>query len=272
MSARERRDTRYRVRVPVTIVARSGDVLALTDDISFRGAFLRLDRLPPKMQLLQMRFALPPSDAPLVLHGMGVHLVQPGAGDGRPPGVGVEFYGLDGEPRRTWETFVRYIRDTFPESEREPVVRAPAGAVAVVNRRHARHAAELRVEIEPRDALLSFVTENISRGGMFIRTDLALGEGTTVRVHLVHPETQVTFGLECVVRRRVFGTDAGLGVEFANMTDRTRADLARFVSSVVTLDDALAIDIDTSELESPDPSAAHGSWDRARTQSASPIS
>jgi hypothetical protein len=272
MSARERRDTRYRVRVPVTIVARSGDVSALTDDVSFRGAFLRLDRLPPKMQLLQMRFALPPNAQPLVLHGMGVHLVQPGAGDGRPPGVGIEFYGLDGEPRRAWETFVRYVRDTFPESEREPVVRAPAGIIDVVNRRHARHAAELRVEIETRAALLGFVTENISRGGMFIRTDLALGEGTSVRVHLVHPETHATFPLDCVVRRRVFGTDAGLGVEFANMTDLTRADLARFVSAVVTLDDELAIDIDTAELESPDTPTVSGSWDRNRTQSAAPVS
>jgi c-di-GMP-binding flagellar brake protein YcgR len=138
-------------------------------------------------------------------------------------------------------------------------VTAQAGVIDVVNRKHARHTAELRVEIETRDALLGFVTENISRGGMFIRTDLQLSDGTSVRVNVVHPDSQALFPLDCIVRRRVFGTDAGLGLEFTNMTERTRAELVAFLSSVVTLDDELAIDIDTTEIDTTGLDAVQGS-------------
>lgn len=248
MEAHDRKDRRYRIRVPVTLVSRSKEIRALTDDVSFRGVFLRMDAPPAKMQLIRMKFVLPPDGMELVLQGMGVHLVEPGDKKGRPPGLGVEFFGLDGAPRIAWEKFIRYIQQTHPESAETPAICAPAGAVDMVNRLYSRHDVELRVKLETREALVNLVTENISRGGMFVRTDLPLGAGASVNVHLVHPDTQATFALECVVRRRIFGNDAGVGLEFQNMTEAKRAELVEFVRPVAALDeDEIEVDFDEPE-------------------------
>ncbi len=251
MESRDRKDRRYRMRVPVTLVSRSKELHALTDDVSFRGVFLRMDAPPAKMQLIRMRFALPPDGEELVLQGMGVHLVEPGDAKGRPPGLGVEFFGLDGPPRTTWEKFIRYVQETHPDAAEISATCAPAGAVDMVNRLYSRHDVVLHVKVETREALVDLVTENMSRGGMFVRTDLPLGPGAAVNVHLVHPDTQATFALDCVVRRRVFGSNAGVGLEFQNMTEANRAELVDFVRPVAALDeDEIEIDVDDLEVAS----------------------
>lgn len=214
----------------------------LTDDVSFRGVFLRTDSPPPLMQLIRIKFTLPPDNVPLLVHGMGVKIVTAQEARGRSPGVGIEFYGFDGEPRQRWEQFVRWIAQHHPESEDRPV--APGQPVDPVQRRFVRQRAELRVQLEALDSVVELITGDISQGGMFIRTDLPLNVGTEVSVQLVYGSA--SFPVDCVVRRRVFGTEAGVGVEFLNMNESMRRKLADFVRPVTRIDTTT---LDDSELE-----------------------
>jgi hypothetical protein len=73
---------------------------------------------------------------------------------------------------------------------------------------------------------------------MFIRTDVALCVGAGLVVNLFYPTSREGFHIVCVVRRRVFGTNAGLEVEFLEMAPATWPALAAFLEPLVILDDA----------------------------------
>jgi c-di-GMP-binding flagellar brake protein YcgR len=74
------------------------------------------------------------------------------------------------------------------------------------------------------------VTEDVSRGGMFLRTGLDVAIGSDLRLFVAHPQTGLTFAVDSVVRHRVETPPerAGLGVEFVGLDDRRREDLAAF--------------------------------------------
>jgi Tfp pilus assembly protein PilZ len=248
-TALDRRDQRYQFRIVAVLLGRTRDTPLLTGDVSYRGVFLRTDTPPAKQQLVRMRLSLPadlgPTGTELVVAGMVANVIEPNDPEGRAPGAGVEFYGMDGELRERWERFVRFIAQHHPGSAAEPVTVAPPGVVDAVQRRHARHAAELPVLLEsgrgepvsPDGGDEAPVTQDISKGGMFIRTTLPLSVGGGVLVKLVVVASQATFAVECVVRRRVFGSQAGVGVEFLEMTDERWRALKEFVRPFASLDD-----------------------------------
>lgn len=241
-SALDRRDRRYPVRIPGVILSRKGEVPVLTGDVSFRGAFLRTDNPPQLRQLLRVRFEMPPefgpspADRELSTTGMVAHVVSVGDAAGRAPGAGVEFYGLDGELRDKWERFIHLVEAHHADAHEEPAVIMPGGAVDPVQRRHPRFDRQIRVELVPVAAEQPgtnpcvATTEDISRGGMFIRTDLPFSVGAGLLVTLAH--SAVTFPIECIVRRRVFGTRAGIAVEFMEMSPQTTLSLIDFLKPV----------------------------------------
>ncbi len=105
MRSHERKDKRYRARVPVTLLSRHQDTPAVTEDVGYRGVFLHMEKPPSKMQLLRMKLALP-DGSEIVVHGVGKHVVErstPAHG----AGIGVEFFGMDGVVRKKWEAFVQ---------------------------------------------------------------------------------------------------------------------------------------------------------------------
>ena len=101
--ADHRRDERYRLRIPATILSRSVDDATTTEDVSLRGCFLRTSEESYKLlQLVRVRFDLPPEGTSVTLLGLVANLT--------PNGVGIEFYGFDGEPKRAWERFLAWVR------------------------------------------------------------------------------------------------------------------------------------------------------------------
>lgn len=105
MRSHERKDQRYRVRIPVTLLSRAHDTAAVTEDIGYRGVFLRMEKPPSKMQLLRLKIALP-DGSDIVVHGVGKHVVERSTAD-HGAGIGVEFFGMDGVARKKWEAFVQ---------------------------------------------------------------------------------------------------------------------------------------------------------------------
>ena len=105
MRSHERKDQRYRARVPVTLLSRASDTAAVTEDVGYRGVFLRMEKPPAKMQLLRLRIALP-DGSDIVVHGVGKHVVERSTAN-HGAGIGVEFFGMDGVSRKKWEAFVQ---------------------------------------------------------------------------------------------------------------------------------------------------------------------
>lgn len=105
MRGHERKDQRYRARVAVTLLSRAHDTAAVTEDVGYRGVFLRMEKPPSKMQLLRMKLTLP-DGSDIVVHGVGKHVVERSTAR-HGAGIGVEFFGMDGVARKKWEAFVQ---------------------------------------------------------------------------------------------------------------------------------------------------------------------
>lgn len=224
----QRRDRRYRFQLPVVLVRGAREVTLLTGDVSYRGLFLRTDDPPPLRELLQVKARLPPENDDLLLHAMAVFVVPVGA-DGRAPGVGLQLYAVGAEARQRWERFVRWVAKTHPESLEAPV-KADVAAPDPVKRQFPRVRRTLTVRAQSIDDLHHIVTQDVSRGGMFLRTGLDVAIGSELRLFVAHPQTGHTFAIDAIVRRRVERPPerAGLGVEFVGLDEKRREEFAAF--------------------------------------------
>ncbi len=237
-----RHEPRYRLQIPVTLMLGKQALSLTTEDISFSGLFLRTDELLPVRGLIRFQVPIEGRGEPLSLTGMVVHVVAPDGGSGRVPGVGVRLYGIGGTVMREWVDFAKALRARYPNSEQRPVRVAPQPEdVEMVRRREQRFAATLEVRLSTVEELHVVYTRDISRGGMFIATELPLSMGDAVFVELVHPETDQVFGMACVVRR---ATREGVGVEFEHLSDGQRQSLAEFIEPLADLayDDIVIVD------------------------------
>jgi Tfp pilus assembly protein PilZ len=222
----KRRDKRYRYQMPALLVRGAREVPLLTGDVGFRGLFLRTDDPPPLRQLLQVKLVLPPGNDAFTVHAMAVFMVPAGAA-GRAPGVGLQLYAVSGEARQQWERFVRWVAKTHPESLEAPV--KPVATVPdAVNRQFPRVSRALSVSAQSVRDLQPLVTEDVSRGGMFLLTGLDVAIGSELRLLVAHPLTGQTIAVDTVVRRRVQHPPerAGLGVELFGLDERRREEFA----------------------------------------------
>jgi hypothetical protein len=108
--ANRRRDARYKIRLPVTLIQSWRPRRLLTEDVSFEGLFLESESFPGYRQLLRFRMILPPTGQEFVAHGMAVHWVEPDNALGHRPGIGVQLYALDRSARDLWCDFVAYVK------------------------------------------------------------------------------------------------------------------------------------------------------------------
>lgn len=224
--ASQRFDKRFWYRLAVELHWGRHSRRFMTENVSLGGIFLATEEPPDLRVLLRITMKLPPDDRELTAHGMAVHVVRAGAGPGATAGVGVQFYAVDGATRARWAEFIKYVERTFapvPEALPEPPPRAD-------RRQHPRTHAELELEVRSVEELKTLYTRDVSAGGMFIVTDLALAVGAPLRIQVVHPRTRARFPVDAVVRRLQHPSGVkGLGVEFVAMTDARRAEFLRFV-------------------------------------------
>jgi len=244
-SALDRRDRRYDFHTPGVILARKGEIPVVTGDVSFRGAFLQTETPPQLRQLVRVRLAFPEGFEPsagheLVATGMVAHVVQTGDARGRSPGAGIEFYGLDGELRARWERFIQFVQtahDAKPEAK-GPRDKGPSPDKP----RTKRPGATLDVQLLPGFTVeapsggSASTAQDISQGRMFIRTDVPYSVGSGLVVNLIDSISRVAFPIDCVVRRREFGSKAGLEVEFLEMALATWLALVEFLKPVAVIE------------------------------------
>lgn len=222
--AAQRREQRYNVKLKAILFKGGTQIQTLTEDISFKGVFLRTDSPPALRQLVKIALILPPEGREIKAHGMVANNSLPGNAEGHVPGAGIQFYGMDGGTKEVWENFVAQIQRHA--SEPTP---PPADAVDPVRRKHERFNAHLELRLQM-DELFTLYTRDVSRGGMLVATDLDLELGSNLVIDVLHPETGKSFPVQCVVRRKIDQPDLrGVGVEFINMSELHRNNFFDFV-------------------------------------------
>jgi len=253
-----RRDRRYPYRVKLVLTRNGKELVARTEDVSFTGIFFRTDTPIPERQLVRLRLTLPSEGGDFTVMGMVARNVP--ARDGLPPGIGIQFYALSVADRRRWTAFIRFVSSAVPEAAAPaavPVVPGPALALAPepvlepepapdpvpdpVRRSFPRYAAALQVQLHSVDDLRTFYTRNVSRGGLFVATTLAVAEGTRLKVSVVHPRTREQFTLRAVVRRRSTSEDPGLGLEFAELSEARRDEFMEFIASELRVEEVFYV-------------------------------
>lgn len=212
----QRRDIRYPARIVARVVRRNESIELLTNDVSFRGAFLRTDAPPAMRQLVRVAFVLPGATV-VSAHAMVVHVVGV-APNGPVPGMGVQFWGaVDGS--RAWEKFVHELKAL--EKEGVPSARY----TDKVRRASERFRLSLDVVVDGNKT----TTRDVSMNGMAIKTDLALQVGMRARLQ-VYGMNGDMLALDIVVRRVIKEKDfSGLGVEFVDVPSETRTALVALV-------------------------------------------
>lgn len=216
------------------VVRRGDSVELMTNDVSFRGAFLRTDAPPALRQLVKVAFSLPGGEI-VSGHAMVVHVVPPGTPG--VPGAGVQFWGPVAESK-AWEKYVYNLK-----------VRERAGVAASRPTDKVRRASErfkLQLEVIVDGRRLS--TRDVSENGMAIRSESAMPVGT--RAHMqVHANGHPSIALDVIVRRRIEEPAfKGLGVEFVDMGADTKTALMALLRPHAAESSAIFIDGDDPGL------------------------
>ncbi len=224
----KRREARYKASVPVKVIRGKEIVSLVSEDVSFRGVFVKMDLPPALRQLVRLEVLLPEGPC-LKVHAMVVFRVPPGGS--AVAGAGMQFYGLEGRERAQWDGFVQTVRDAQPKSTPDPGAVQPIEAIDD-RREFERYAVRFEVRMSTMAELRTLYTRDISKGGMALETDMDLPPGTDVGLDLIHPRTSAAFELEAIVRRRIRQANAsGLALEFKQMSPERRAALERFIAT-----------------------------------------
>ena len=233
----KRRDLRYAIRFPAKLAYGKKELSLSTEDVSFRGIFVRTD-IPPKLrQLVRIHLILPDGERALKVHGMVVHVVD--AGQTR-PGVGIQFYALDYEARDTWDALIRHVEANCPPaSEQVPLV-LPENTPAPVRVRFERHTAVVRVKLPTLKELEGLYASELTKGGMFVPTTLELSTGADIVLQVMHPESDEVFLFDALVRHR-HTHPPGYFVEFLGLDAGRRADFLDFIRSGIHIAEELVV-------------------------------
>ena len=231
---RVERDRRFAIQIAVDVGIGRRTVSALTDNVGANGLFVRSDVAGELRQLITMDLHLGFSMGTLRTHGMIVHVVSPGGT--RVPGMGVALYGLDDVRRDRWAAFVRAARKHAPEVPAKALLayRVDRRPPEPIRRRYERFEVVLELQVQLVEELVTMYTHDISRGGMLLRTDCDIEPGDGLVLRIVHPRRHDTLSIPCVVRRRVVDEGMrGIGVEFLDLDDETRAMFWEFVGAEI---------------------------------------
>lgn len=215
----QRREPRFAARITVKLLRRGETLELLTNNVSFRGAFVRTDAPPGIRQLVKVEFALPSGER-VSAHAMVAHVEDRGPDGERIPGFGLQFYGpMDREQQKIWERFIYELRS------KERAGNAAARTTDKIRRASERFKLALEVVLGGRQA----VTRDVSLTGMAVRSEQMMPLGTRAELQ-VKARGQRPIALDVVVRRHIVEPAfRGLGVEFVDASADARAALVAFV-------------------------------------------
>jgi uncharacterized protein (TIGR02266 family) len=224
-----RQHARTQVEIEVEYFLLDKFISDYTRNISQGGLFIRSERQLEHGTELTFRLNVAGLEEPLTVRGRvaWVRTPEQAKREAKEPGMGVQFvYASDEERRQVEQTVADLIEDRAPPSRAaEPETR----------RTHRRLPLELKVEYNDLDVFITEYTRNISKGGVFIRSDRQLEPGTELLFKLHVPRLMEPLDLKgrvAWVRSAEQASDAqqpGMGIQFVYDSDEERDRLERTV-------------------------------------------
>lgn len=234
--AEQRRDIRYPARIVARVVRRGENIELLTNDVSFRGVFLRTDAPPALRQLVKVGLVLP-DGADVSAHAMVVHVVEKGAD--RVPGAGLQFWGPVTNSK-AWDQFVHELK------AKEKAGLPSSRATDKVRRSSERFKLQIDVILDGETAK----TRDLSYTGMAVATNLPMPTGARARLQLLANGKEPVF-VDVVVRRKIEEARfKGLGLEFVDVTADARRAIVEFVRENAPKEDAVFVSPDEAPASS----------------------
>lgn len=233
MNGERRRDHRYPFTLRVVLCGRAREIVAVTGNVSFRGLSICTDARLAERQLVRLRMSLPPDGDDFTGNGMVARCIPAKEGV---PNVGIQLFALSQDQRERWKRFVRFVA-VGAQSTVATAPGVPPTTPDPIRRKYPRSTVTLQVRVNTLDELEVLFTDNISNGGMFVRTALELPIGAAVKLGIVHPKTGEQYQLTGLVRWRGTAPTPGLGLEFTNMNEERRVEFSQFVSSEIPVEE-----------------------------------
>ena len=227
-----RRDRRYPYPLPVKLTWRRLVEHTTAKDVSFNGLFLPSSMAIELRQLVRLDIQLPWEELLVSMHAMVVHVARSESAEEYAHGIGVQFFGLGQTEKDGWSRFVERVRQGVAELDTEgwtAKLRRPQPSPE--RRQFGRFAALFEVRATHLGELVQMYTRDVSKGGMFLKTEVDLGVGDLLHLTVHHSDTDESFSLRGMVRRQVNEAEMrGVGIEFLGMSDIKRDEFWRFVS------------------------------------------
>jgi Tfp pilus assembly protein PilZ len=255
MTQAQRRDKRYPYPLSVSLNWKRVTTQVTAKDVSFNGLFLPTPQEIALRQLVQVQADLPWDEFHLVAMAMVVHVAKSESATPEAEGIGLQFFALGKEEAAAWHTFVDRVRQVVAEADEEGwTARLRLPKKGAEKRAFGRFAAVLEVRTDSLGELVTLYTRDVSKGGMFLITDLDLDVGDLLQLEIVHPDTGRKFPVRSIVRRRVDQPDfRGIGVQFVELHGTRREEFWRFVSDhLVALDETDLVPVETTDGETLD--------------------
>ena len=224
-----RKRARIEARMRIQIVGIDEQERTYTGNVSKDGIFLETDEPSfKKGQKLELLIYLDDEedeegDEPLRVIGKIVRFEKPNQ-IGKPQGVGIEFIKIESRRARIFD---RFLEQMF-ESK------------GLGCRKFSRAQIQVIVEIKNQNEAQQALTENLSKGGAFLKTKAeGFSIGDRLQVILIHPTTKRKFVLQSQIVHVRHGSQEnneefqeGLGIQFTDLSEIRHQDLVLFLKGI----------------------------------------
>ena len=223
----KRRTKRLPIRIPINVVFGDQVMDLLTHNVSRSGIFLRAGMMPKIGKVLAVECRVPSTAEPIRLEVEVIHRTPPSNLLGQVVGFAVEIVGGDKE---NWGKFIELLELAEMQLKMENQLQE-VDTQGLKLRRRPRVSRAMRIRLNAGDSEVSGVTEDVSGGGLFVRTDALFRVGQVMDVDIVHPQTFAN--IRCRAAVRWIGSKqgkSGIGLEL--IADQIEDDrLGTFLST-----------------------------------------
>lgn len=192
----KRRTKRHPIRIPINVVFGDQVMDLLTHNVSRSGIFLRAGMMPKIGKTLEVECRVPNSITPIRLQVEVVHRTPPSNLLGQVVGFAVEIVGGDDAG---WGCFIELLELAEMQLKMENELQE-VDTEGLKLRRRPRVSRAMRIRLNAGESEVSGVTEDVSGGGLFVRTDATFRVGQVMDVDIVHPQTFANIRCRAAVR------------------------------------------------------------------------
>ncbi|MFH1263500.1 MAG: PilZ domain-containing protein [Pseudomonadota bacterium] len=223
--AERRVKPRVETKIRVRIGGFEGESETFTGNLSKSGIFLETKEPFAKIgEKLQMQIEIPHSGETIRVTAKVARIVAPNRLT-ETPGMGFHFLKIEARQARLFDKFIDQLLD----------------ARGIGSRRYPRARTQLVIEIRSKAMARKVITDNLSYGGLFLKTSIeGFALGDRLAIVLVHPTSKRKFAADVEVVHLRKGESGirkdfmeGIGVQFIDLTPARREDMAIFLKSIL---------------------------------------